>query len=272
MSEILGRYIEVDGCRTYYEEAGSGDALLFLAPAGRETSQWQHCLPHFGKRYRSIAVDLPGHGKSAHWPDGKYIDSMEGLSKFVRTFWRSLRIKRIAVIGCSLGANLSYALAARYPDEVAAIVPLQGAAYTPVINFSGLEFLVHPHVNLIHHLADNVSTLTGTASTAAGRAYLEDTVASVNPEALKADLTAYGKCDLRIEMSQIRCPVLAVRGTQDWFVPDEFIDDTLGLLNPGVSASKVRISGIGHFPHVENPGLLFEHIDPFLATNYAPTH
>lgn len=269
MAEIVGRYLEVERCRTYFESAGSGPAVIFLAPAGRETSHWHACLEKYSDRYYSLALDLPGHGKSGFLPGpSKYLDSIHDIARFIRTFWRQLGIERVSVVGCSLGGNLTYALAALYPDEVATIVPLQGAAYTPLIAFAALEFFTHPRVNLIHHLADNVASLTGSGSSAAGRQYLADSIAGVNPEALKADLTAYGRCDLRSEIGRIRCPVLAVRGTEDWFVSDEIIDITVRGLTASPVVERAPIPGIGHFPHLEAPNELFRVVDPFLAKHY----
>jgi pimeloyl-ACP methyl ester carboxylesterase len=269
VAEIVGRYVEVEGCRTYYESAGSGPALVFLPPAGRESVHWHAFLHKYANGYRALAPDLPGHGKSAfHYGPGKYLDDIRDMARFVRRFWQQLGIERAGVVGCSLGGNLAYALAALFPDEVTAIVPLQGAAYTPLMSPAALEFLTHPHVNFIDHLADNVASLTGSGSTAEGRKYLRDSLCGMNAEALKADLTAYGRCDLRPDLGRIKCAVLSIRGTEDWLVTEEFIDMTLDGLGGARAKERVALAGIGHFPHVEAPKELFRLIDPFFARYY----
>lgn len=269
MAEIIGRYVEVEGCRTYYESAGSGPVLLFLSPAGRESSHWHACLTKYSGGYRAIALDLPGHGKSGfHYGPHKYLDDIRDIARFIQAFWRKLEIRQVSVVGCSLGGNLTYALAAFYPDDVAAIVPLQGAAYTPLVALPALEFLVHPHVNFINHLSDNVASLTGSAATLAGRKFLGDSLSGVNPESLKADLTAYGRCDLRPDLGRVRCPVLSVRGTEDWFVTEDLIDMTIEGLTRAPAVERVTLPGIGHFPHVEASNELFSVIDPFFAKYY----
>lgn len=272
MSEIVGRYVRVDGCRTYHESAGTGPALCFLAPAGRETSHWHGALSHYSDRYWSMAIDLPGHGKSGFMPgDKKYLDSISEMARFIGTFWREIGVARVAVVGCSLGANLTYALAAMYPDVVTAIVPLQGAAFTvPLVNPGALQFMTHPHVSFIHHLADNVATLTGKDSCLEGRQYLVDSIAGVNPRALQADMTAYGGCDLRPELFRIKCPVLSVRGTEDWFVTEDLIDMTVKGLTSAPEVQRARLPGIGHFPHLEAPDELYRTITPFLERHHPP--
>lgn len=272
MSEILGRYVEVEGCRTYYESAGTGPALCFLAPAGRESSHWHGSLAHYADRYRGIALDLPGHGKSGFLAeDRKYLEDISDMARFIGAFWRRIGVQRVAVVGCSLGANLSYAVAAMYPDVVTAVVPLQGVAFSaPLVNLGALQFMTHPQVSLMHHLADNVASLTGRGSVAEGRQYLADSIAGVNPRALRADMTAYGRCDLRPELHRIKCPVLSVRGTEDWFVPEDLIDITMKGLTSSAEVQRVRLPGIGHFPHLEAPQELFRTISPFLERHHPP--
>ena len=70
--DAVGRYAYVRNgereARIFYEEAGQGDVPLLLYPtAGADTRQWRHILAHYPalrSRFRMIAVDPPGHGKS----------------------------------------------------------------------------------------------------------------------------------------------------------------------------------------------------------------
>lgn len=265
----IGSYIEVEGCLTFFEEQGEGPPVLFLAPAGRENSHWRRSLSHFSGRYRCIAPDLPGHGKSGFLPGEKlYHNDILALANFLKSFLSNLGVEKTAVIGCSLGGNLCYAMGALYPDLARVLVPLQGALYTPVLNLAGLEMLVHPHVNLIHGLADNAGSLVGRRSSSEGRRFIVDTVSSVNPRALKADLTAYCQTDLRSIADQISAHVLAVHGTDDWLVSRELIDATIQKLVKAKSINYVPMEGIGHFPHIESPDDLFAIVDPFLSKFY----
>ena len=69
--DAIGRYAYVRNgeheARIYYETAGQGDIPLLLhATAGADGRQWRHMLtyPPLRARFRMIAYDLPGHGKS----------------------------------------------------------------------------------------------------------------------------------------------------------------------------------------------------------------
>ena len=48
----------------YYQEAGSGDALILLHGNGEDSSYFKHQIDYFQDRYRVIAPDTRGHGKS----------------------------------------------------------------------------------------------------------------------------------------------------------------------------------------------------------------
>lgn len=270
MSNVTGKYVDIDGCETYYEEAGDGRAILFLAPSGRENSHWRECLKHFGPNYRCIAIDFPGHGKSSILPgDDHYLDSIEGISEFLKRFLDELKITEVCVVGCSIGGNLCFTMAALYPERVTAIVPIQGLIYSPLLKPAGLQMIAHPHVNLIHGLVDNAQSLTGPKSSKKGFDFITNTVPNVNPLALKSDLNAYCLTDFRDKADRISASVLVVRGTDDWLVDQELTDQTMDLLVNAKNVEFAPLEGLGHFPYLEDPDAFYQIVDPFLEANYA---
>ena len=68
MAEIIGRFCEVMGTRTYYEtvgNGGNGKSIVCVHPVGGNTLFWRFVMEYFeAKGYKMIAIDLPGHGKS----------------------------------------------------------------------------------------------------------------------------------------------------------------------------------------------------------------
>src|ERR1700754_4293416 len=59
-----------NGLELHYHEAGTGpDTLILLHGAGPGVSGWSNFagnLEHYAQNFRSVIVDLPGFGKSAH--------------------------------------------------------------------------------------------------------------------------------------------------------------------------------------------------------------
>lgn len=48
----------------YYQEKGSGEPFILLHGNGEDGSYFEHQTEHFRDRYRVIALDTRGHGKS----------------------------------------------------------------------------------------------------------------------------------------------------------------------------------------------------------------
>jgi len=59
------KYIDVDGIKTCYIEAGEGEPLVLIHGGGAGANgygNWFACLPLFAKSFRTIAVDMVGFG------------------------------------------------------------------------------------------------------------------------------------------------------------------------------------------------------------------
>lgn len=270
MSEITGRYVTIRGARTYYESAGSGPAILLLHSAGRETRQWHGVMERLSGSYRLMAVDLPGHGKSMPFPGHKLLSDVyeiaDWLGEFAATVFEG---GRFAVMGCSIGGNLSLLMAARFPDRVDAAVALQGADHTPSLPEGGLAMLLHPQLNPLQGSVEFSRSLMGSQVTEDGSELMMWSAKVCDPITRFHDLGAYTRCDIRGEMADVRCPVLLVHGSEDWIVPRDRVDATCGRLVGAAEASVVSIEGIGHGPHVEDPARLVESVAPFLSRHLA---
>jgi 3-oxoadipate enol-lactonase len=58
-------YADVNGAQLWYEERGSGDAVVFLHAGLLDSRQWARQLETFSPRYRAVAFDARGYGRSA---------------------------------------------------------------------------------------------------------------------------------------------------------------------------------------------------------------
>lgn len=116
----MKRYdISVDGIRLHVAEAGDGPAMVLLHGLTATHYNWEHTIAAFADRWRVIAPDLPGHGRSAK-PDAPYtIDFYAGV---VRSLGRALGVQDAVVIGNSLGGQIAIELALSYPAWTRALV------------------------------------------------------------------------------------------------------------------------------------------------------
>jgi 4,5:9,10-diseco-3-hydroxy-5,9,17-trioxoandrosta-1(10),2-diene-4-oate hydrolase len=109
----------VDGIRLHWREAGSGPVLLLLHGLSATHANWERTLPAFADRWRVIAPDLPGHGRSEK-PNAPYtIDFHAGV---LRSLGRELGIGEAVVVGNSLGGQIAVELGLSYPAWTRALV------------------------------------------------------------------------------------------------------------------------------------------------------
>jgi pimeloyl-ACP methyl ester carboxylesterase len=122
-------HVHVAGIDLHYDERGTGEpAVLLLHAMGGSTAFMAPQLHHLGQRWRTLAVDLRGHGASAA-PAGDY--SAAVLADDVAALARALGLDRPVVIGHSMGGVVALELAARHPALPRAAALLDAPIVTP---------------------------------------------------------------------------------------------------------------------------------------------
>lgn len=107
-------FAEVNGTRLYYEASGSGPALVFLHGFTLDRRMWARQVDTLSSRYRVVAVDARGFGRSAMPGAAAYrhCDDLAALCGY-------LHLSRVVAIGHSIGAHQTLELALERPDLVA---------------------------------------------------------------------------------------------------------------------------------------------------------
>jgi len=108
-------YLTRDGVKLYYDETGSGPAMVFIHGWCCNRTYFAPQYEHFSKRHRVITVDLRGHGESDA-PEGEY--SMPAFADEVAWMLGELGVTSAVIVGHSMGGTVAAALAARHPGLV----------------------------------------------------------------------------------------------------------------------------------------------------------
>lgn len=103
----------------YYQEQGEGEPLFLLHGNGEDGTYFTNQLPFFYDRYRVIAVDTRGHGRS---PRGTAPFTMEQFALDLKELMDRLQIRKAVILGFSDGANIAMKFALKYPDRVKALI------------------------------------------------------------------------------------------------------------------------------------------------------
>ena len=111
----------------HYQEKGNKEPFILLHGNGEDGSYFKNQIDYFSDRYRVIALDTRGHGKS---PRGTKPFTIEQFSCDLYDFMEGLEISHAVILGFSDGANIAMKFAMKYPDKVKALI-LNGGNLSP---------------------------------------------------------------------------------------------------------------------------------------------
>ena len=119
------RTARIPGFTLPYLEAGHGEPLLLVHGFGGDKDNFTRVAPFLTRRFRVIAVDLPGFGAATRDPEAAYdIDSqVERLHRFAT----ELGLARFHLGGNSMGGFIAARYAVTYPAEVRTLWLLDAA-------------------------------------------------------------------------------------------------------------------------------------------------
>ena len=122
-------FIDIENTRVRYVEAGAGPVVVLIhGNAGSVDDFDFDSLGLLCRDHRVIAVDRPGHGKSARPSDTDA--KLPFQTRLLHETLSSLGVTHPVLVGHSWGGSLALAYAVEYPTELSAIVLLAPAAYS----------------------------------------------------------------------------------------------------------------------------------------------
>ena len=265
------KYVEVQGCATYYYYAGQttlpdvtpdltrGRKVVMIHGAGSNGHTWHNQVDYLGQAHSAISIDLPAHGRSS---GVEGLKTIQEYGDFVVAFLDALGVKSAVIAGRSMGGAIAMDIAIRHPGRVEAIVPVVTAA----------RFNIPP---------ERIEALRGVAMGRAPQAFVTDgyspaTVKNrfevvregwmeqiqTDPRVRYTDMVACTKCDIREQISRIDKPALVLAGADDPITTPadaKFIHERIG-------GSKLRViaDAAHHLPN-EQPAETSSAIESFLA-------
>src|SRR5437899_4093944 len=120
------KFVTVYGARIHYVEAGRGVPLILIHGLADDTTIWDPVIPALAARFRVIALDQIGFGRSDK-PLLNY--RVSTLVDFLDGFLTELKIERASLVGNSLGGWVAAAYALAHPERVERLVLSDAAGY-----------------------------------------------------------------------------------------------------------------------------------------------
>lgn len=175
----------------YYRQQGEGEPLFLLHGNGEDGTYFASQLAFFSGRYRVIAVDTRGHGKS---PRGTAPFTMEQFAADLHNLMDKLQIQKAVILGFSDGANIAMKFALKYPGRVKALI----------LNGGNLDTRgVKRNIQIPIEIGYRLSKLFAGKSREA-KVHMEILGLMVNEPNIKPE-----------ELHAIEVPVLVIAGTKD---------------------------------------------------------
>src|SRR5919197_357838 len=116
-----------DDVRLYYEETGSGAALLFVHEFAGDHRSWEPQVRHFGRRYRCITYAARGYPPSDVPAELERYSQARAVADAVAVL-DHLSVERAHVVGLSMGGFCTLHLGLRHPHRALSLV-VAGCGY-----------------------------------------------------------------------------------------------------------------------------------------------
>jgi pimeloyl-ACP methyl ester carboxylesterase len=125
-SNVASQLEPVNLQAVYFREAGSGSSVICIHSSASTSGQWRALLERLTDRFRVIAVDLYGSGKTAAWPQNQPLHLDDELA-LLRPVFRAAG-ERFHLVGHSFGAAIALKAALAYRNRLQSL-----ALFEPVL-------------------------------------------------------------------------------------------------------------------------------------------
>jgi pimeloyl-ACP methyl ester carboxylesterase len=126
-NQAAGHTFEVNGIPLYYEVYGEGEPMLLIHPNGGSIRSMAPQIEFFAQKYKVIAADSRGFGKS---PIGEGKLTYESMTADLEALLDHLDIKKETIIGWSDGGIIGLLMAIDHPDRITKLA-VMGANLNP---------------------------------------------------------------------------------------------------------------------------------------------
>ena len=247
-----------------YTAQGKGMAVVLLHGFLENQSMWDELVPELSKKYRIITIDLLGHGQTECMG---YVHSMEDQADMVHAVLHELKIRKIVIIGHSMGGYVALAFAELCPDFMKGLVLLNSTsrADSPDRKKNRDRAIVAVKQNYSAFVRMSIANLFSENN----RNLLADAIEKVKLEALKTPLQGVVaslegmkiRKDREVILHLANYPIQLILGEKD-----EVLIYKDNLKQAEGTSVKLTTFPDGHMSHMENKSELEKELLRFLKT------
>ena len=261
----------VNGIEIHYRETGEGFPIVFVHGFTGNSRNWALTIPAVREQFRTISVDLRGHGLSAK-PAREDEYALEVMASDVYELLQALGITECVLVGHSMGGMVSQLLILEHPEAVRALVLVDTAAEVPkgllydkrrkqraglieIARDQGMEAVfdeqlqttpIHPALKANPRYIDIWREQFLMTSR-------EAYIAGANGMASRRSVLA--------DLAEVAVPTLVICGEKD----EPFLEPSRQMHEAILGSELVIIPGAGHGPQMETPSEFNHVLTQFLS-------
>jgi pimeloyl-ACP methyl ester carboxylesterase len=233
-----------------FTDDGKGTAVVLLHGFLENKTMWDKYVSALSKNHRVITIDLLGHGETECLG---YVHTMEDQADMIFAVLISLRIRKIVLVGHSMGGYVALAFAELYPDNVKGLFLLNSTSRADsderkINRDRAIKAVKQNHTNFVRISITNLFSEDN-------REVLAKEIEKVKLQALKTPLQGIVaslegmkiRKDREVLLHFAPYPIQLVLGKKDGVL---IYDDTIDQ----IEGTKVELTTFpdGHMSHIEN--------------------
>lgn len=251
----------------------STERVILLHGATADNTSWVRFARYLNTDQALVIPDLPGHGKSVCDPTMSF--TIEAQASYLMQFFDAINVRKLHIIGNSMGAAIALNLASTHPGLVASLVLIGAAGVRVEDSWLDKHIAVTGHNPMIQVRSktdyramvkigmSKPPFMPGFVISALSRAFIGR--ARIN-ERIYKDIIA--DLDQSAKVVQVSCPVTIIWGREDKVSSVANAHELHRLLK---GSQLLILDGIGHVPMVEAPKESAALLDfPALASTRPP--
>jgi len=213
---------------------GRGKTILCVHGLTANCRSWDLMASSLAPRHRVIAMDLRGRGLSGAPPSGY---SLDHHSRDLLALMDNLGLKDTVLMGHSLGAFISLAFAAQYPERVSRLILMDGAGKLNQEQVAKLLDGIKPFVDRLGRVFPTFDSYVSYLKQApfmqpwnpSIENYFRYEVEQIpggfrsrlHPDHIAEEIRNFGKIDVSRFYSGVKCRTLILRATEGMLTEDD---------------------------------------------------
>ncbi|MEO8392555.1 MAG: alpha/beta hydrolase [Chloroflexota bacterium] len=241
MHDVKTGWFEHGTSRIYYEDSGTGEAMLLIPGFAGSIAEYSAVREAFvSAGYRVITADIPGSGRSQPQPRAYTVNSYDEDARAFAALLNQLGAAPAHLMGFSDGGEISLLLAALIPDIARSVVAwgAVGVLSDPTGQFR--EAMYNVVDNPIPPM-QGFSEYLHAAYGAANARIMTRSAAGVFGEIIEKN----GGDISRSKAGSIACPVFLIAGEHDFFATPALISELAAQIR---TVKTLIVEGAGHDP------------------------